>query len=100
MRLNPILLFLQVAMLANGATPYQAMVHYPDLPAGARPQALAADTDGNLFIVANIVNPAGRPQIHVQKTDSHGSTLASLEFGGSMTGPGLRDTIAGAAVDP
>src|SRR5712692_563863 len=100
MRLNPILLFLPFALAANGGTPYQAMIHYPDLPTGARPQALVADFAGNLFIVANIVKSTGRPQIRVQKTDSHGNTLASLDFGGSNTGAGLGDEVAGAAIDP
>ena len=99
MRLNRILLLLLFAIVGNAGTPYQAMIHYPDLPTGTIPHALVADADGNLFIVANIVNSAGRPQIQVQKTDSNGSALASLEFGGSVTGAGLSDAIAGAAID-
>jgi len=94
------LLLLLFALAAAAGTPEQAMVRYPDLPLGARPQVLAADTAGNLFIVSNVVDPSGRPQIHVLKTDSQGNTIASLEFGGTSVGAGVEDNIRGAAVDP
>ena len=55
---------------------------------------ITADASGSLFVVSNVIEPSGRPQIRVLKTDSDGATLASMDFGGSS-----RDTIAGAAVD-
>jgi len=84
-----------VATCALAATPEQTLVRYVDLPPGAQPRALAADAAGNLFIVSNIVEPSGRPQIRALKTDSQGQILASLDFGGSLGS----DTIAGAVVD-
>ncbi len=73
----------------------QATVRYLDLPADAQAQTLAADSAGNLFIVSNVTEPSGKPQIRVLKTDSQGRTLASMDFGGSAGG-----MVAGAAVDP
>src|SRR4029077_11182698 len=61
----------------------------------SRPQALAADSAGNLFVVSNVTEPSGRGQIRVFKTDPQGKTLASMDFGGSQD-----DGISGAAVDP
>ncbi|HTS49682.1 MAG TPA: SBBP repeat-containing protein [Bryobacteraceae bacterium] len=72
----------------------QVLVRYLDLPAGAQPQTISAGASGSLFVVSNIIEPSGRPQIRVLKIDSNGATLASMDFGGSS-----RDTIAGASVD-
>ncbi len=99
MSLRSIVLLLLSALIANGATSYQAMISFPELPAGARTQALAVDAAGNEFIIANIVKATGKPQIHVLKIDPQGKTLASIEFGGTAIGAGVADWIAGAAVD-
>jgi uncharacterized protein (TIGR03437 family) len=72
----------------------QVLARYLNLPADAQPQTITADGSGSLFVVSNVIEPSGRPQIRVLKTDSDGATLASMDFGGSS-----RDTIAGAAVD-
>ena len=72
----------------------QVLARYLNLPADAQPQTITADGSGSLFVVSNIIEPSGRPQLRVLKTDSGGVTLASMDFGGSS-----RDTIAGAAVD-
>src|SRR5579863_2122044 len=87
---------LLVASWAKVASGQQATLRYLDLPEGAQPQSVVADASGNLFIVANIVEPSGRPQIRVLKTDLQARTLASFDFGGSSL---AHDTIAGAAVD-
>ncbi len=99
MKSKLIILLLQFSGVAISATPQRAMVNYVDLPSSARPKALAADAAGNLFIVSQIVEPSGRPQIRALKTDPQGKTLASLDFGGSNNGAGYTDTIIGAAVD-
>jgi uncharacterized protein (TIGR03437 family) len=57
------------------------------------------DLAGNFFILSNIVLPSGLPQIHVQKVDLEGNTLAAIDFGGSNVGAFLTDFIGGAAVD-
>ncbi len=88
-------LLLTLALCALAATSEQTSVRYLDLPSGAQPRFLATDVSGNLFIVSNILEPSGRAQIRVLKTDSQGNTLANLDFGSSGA-----DTIAGAAVDP
>lgn len=73
----------------------RAVATYVDLPDGAQPTALAADSAGNLFVAANVTEPSGRQQLRVIKTNSQGITLASVDFGGSGS-----DGISGAAVDP
>ena len=70
------------------------LARYLNLPADARPETVTAGASGSLFVVSNVIEPSGRPQIRVLKIDSDGATLASIDFGGSS-----RDTIAGAAVD-
>ena len=84
-----------VVLPTVAATPEQTLVRYLALPPEARPRVLTADRSGNLFIISNIVEPSGRPQIRVLKTDSQGKTLASFDFGGSLGA----DVIAAAAVD-
>src|SRR5579872_4079317 len=88
-----ILLAPTLLLAAPSAVP-QVLVRYLDLPAGAQPQTISAGASGSLFVVSNIIEPSGQPQIRVLKIDSNGATLASMDFGGSS-----RDTIAGAAVD-
>jgi uncharacterized protein (TIGR03437 family) len=78
------------------ATPEQTLVRYLALPPAARPRVLTADPSGNLYIISNLVEPSGRPQIRVLKTDSQGKTLASFDFGGSLGS----DAVSSAAVDP
>src|SRR5579863_10526905 len=76
------------------ASAEQALVQYLDLPEGSQAQTMAADSSGNLFVVSNVQELSGRPQIRVLKIDSLGATLASMDFGGSRG-----DILAGAAVD-
>ena len=95
MAVKPLLILLApVLLLAAPSAGQQVLVRYLDLPAGAQPQTISAGASGGLFVVSNIIEPSGRPQIRVLKIDSNGPTLASLDFGGSS-----HDTIAGAAVD-
>jgi hypothetical protein len=56
--------------------------------------ALATDGSGNHYVVSSVIEPSGRPQIRVTKTDSQGNTLAAFDFGGSGG-----DTPAAVAVD-
>jgi len=59
---------------------------------------IATDASGDIFIVANVAESSGRPQIRAIKTDPLGNPLASFDFGGSSeTFP---DLPSGAAVDP
>jgi uncharacterized protein (TIGR03437 family) len=89
------LLLLGLTLLPTLASGQQVLARYLNLPADAQPHTITADGSGSLFIVSNVTGPFGRPQIRVLKTDSQGATLASIDFGGSV-----RDTVAGAAVDP
>jgi uncharacterized protein (TIGR03437 family) len=82
----------------SAATPYHAVLHYTDLPDGARPQKLVAGAPGSLFIISQIKQATGLLQIHVQKTDAAGNTLASFDFGGSNTS-GFGDSVSGAVLD-
>jgi uncharacterized protein (TIGR03437 family) len=88
-KLIPLLLLFFTAASAE-----QALVQYLDLPESSQAQTMAADSSGNLFVISNVMEFSGRPQIRALKIDSHGATLASLDFGGSRG-----DTVAGAAVD-
>ena len=99
MKCKLLFLLLQFIVAAVAAPPERAMAHYLDLPPNAQPWALAADAAGNLFIVTTIIEPSGRPQIRVLKTDPQGRTLARLDFGGSNKGVGYNDSIVGAAID-
>jgi len=83
-------------LLAAPSLGQQALVRYLDLPAGAQPQIIAAGASGSLFVVSNVVELSGRPQIRVLKIDSNGDTLASLDFGGGS----VHDAVVGAAVYP
>ena len=97
MAVKPLLILLAPTLfLAAPSGGQQVLVRYLDLPAGAEPQIIAAGASGSLFVVSNIIEPSGRPQIRVLKIDSNGATLASLDFGGSS----VHDTVVGAAVDP
>ena len=87
-----LLLVLSTARATAGP---QVLARYLNLPSNAQPQTLTADGSGKLFVVSNIIEPSGRQQIRVLKTDSQGGTLASIDFGGSA-----REMIAGVAVDP
>src|SRR5271154_1385117 len=87
-----------MARIAVAASGEQAMIRVLDLPAASLPQLLAADGAGNLYIVSSILEPSGRPQIRVLKTDPQGKTLGSIDFGGSNFSF-ASDQIAGAAVD-
>ncbi len=82
-----------VAVAATGQT--ALTVRYLDIGGrGGQSVALASDGGGNNFVVSTVIEPSGRPQIRVTKTDSQGNTLAAFDFGG--TGG---DTPAAVAVD-
>jgi uncharacterized protein (TIGR03437 family) len=100
MKYNLFLLLPLCALTAFPDTPYHAIASYPGIAQGVFPQMFVADAAGNYFIVSRATTPSGLSQIHVDKTDSHGSALGSIEFGGSNIGIGLTDYIGGAAVDP
>jgi len=87
--------YLFPAMAAD--VPWRAIANYIDLSYAAQAQTMAADNAGDLFIVSNVTEPSGRPQIRVTKTDQSGVTLANIDFGGSVS---LLDIIAGVAIDP
>ena len=67
-----------------GDVAWRAKAKYIDLPYAAQAQTMAADNAGDLFIVSNVTEPSGRPQIRVTKTDQSGVTLANIDFGGSV----------------
>src|SRR6266404_83006 len=75
----------------------QVIAHYVDIGDQGQSRVLAADGAGNLFVVSTIIEPWGRPQIRVTKTDPTGNVLASLDFGGSN--PSAPDSVSGAAAD-
>jgi hypothetical protein len=56
------------------------------------------DGSGNIFVVANVTEVSGRPQIRAIKMDPLGNVLASYDFGGSSRS--FADAPSGAAVDP
>ena len=74
---------------ANSVAP-----RYVDFGEEGQSQLLVADALGDMFIVGKVVEPSGRRQIRVIKTDPQGNVLASFDFGGSAT-----DTPASAATD-
>lgn len=90
----PVLLLVLSLCAARATASPQVLARYLNLPSNAQPQTITADGSGNLFVVSNVIERSGRPQIRVLKTDSQGATLASIDFGGSVG-----DTIAGAVVD-
>ncbi len=92
---SPVLLLVLSLCPARATASPQVLARYLNLPADAQPQTIAADGSGSLFVVSNVIEPSGRPQIRVLKTDSQGATLASIDFGGS-----LPERIVGAAADP
>jgi len=75
----------------------QVIAHYVDISDRGQSRLLAVDGAGNLFVVSTIIEPWGRAQIRVTKTDPVGNVLASLDFGGSN--PSAPDSVAGAAAD-
>ncbi|HWB98104.1 MAG TPA: hypothetical protein VG672_15425, partial [Bryobacteraceae bacterium] len=72
----------------------QVSAHYLDIGGQGQARLLATDSAGNLYAVANVTEPSGRPQIRVIKTDPQVNVLATATFGSSQT-----DTPAAAAVD-
>lgn len=83
-----------VAVAATGQT--ALTVRYLDIGGqSGQSVALATDGGGNHFIVSTVIEPSGRPQIRVTKTDSQGNTLAAFDFGGTAG----RDTPSAVAVD-
>ncbi len=82
-----------IEVVAAGQT--ALTVRYLDIGGqSGRAVALATDGSGNHFAVSSVIEPSGRPQIRVTKTDSQGNTLAAFDFGGSGG-----DTPAAVAVD-
>ena len=100
MKFHLFLLLSLCALTAFPDTPYHAMISYPAITPEVFPQTFVTDAQGNFFILGYSTTPSGVPRIHVDKTDSQGNGLGSIEFGGSNIGIGVRDYIAGAAVDP
>ncbi len=99
MRPNVVFLFFLFCVstfsVASFGAPARALATYLDLPDDARPNALAADRAGNLFVVSSGIDRYSlRALRRVTKTDSHGVTLASMDFGGSSF-----DVINAVAVD-
>lgn len=90
-------LILAVACLAtlSGAVPQSFSARLPNVNPQDSALLLAADSSGNLFVIATSRKTPAITNIHVVKTDSAGSFLASFDFGGS----GI-DTPRAAAVDP
>ncbi|HWB99383.1 MAG TPA: SBBP repeat-containing protein, partial [Bryobacteraceae bacterium] len=72
----------------------QVSAHYLGIGRQGQARLLATDSAGNLYAVANVIEPSGRPQIRVIKTDPQVNVLATATFGSSQT-----DALAAAAVD-
>ncbi len=88
-----LLLLLTVAVFAD--QPFHANLRFGNIPDGAKPAAFTSDAAGNFYIVSNITEPSGRPQLRIDKVDFNGTPLANFEFGGSGG-----DYVGGMAIDP
>ncbi|HJT89811.1 MAG TPA: SBBP repeat-containing protein [Bryobacteraceae bacterium] len=75
----------------------QTIAHYVDIGDQGESRLLAADGAGNVFVVSNVIEPWGQPQIRVTKMDPNGKVLAVLDFGGSNLQ--IPDAVAGARTD-
>jgi uncharacterized protein (TIGR03437 family) len=75
----------------------QVAAHYIDIGNQGESRLLAGDGAGNVFVISNVIEPWGQPQIRVTKTDLNGKVLAAFDFGGSnLQDP---DTVSGARTD-
>jgi DNA-binding beta-propeller fold protein YncE len=91
-------LFLSLIAASVTAASNQFVARYVPIGTSGSADLLAVDASGNFFIVANVQESSGRPQIRAIKTDPQGNEIASFDFGGSSdTSP---DAPSGAAVDP
>jgi hypothetical protein len=91
-------LFLILIAASVTAASNQFVARYVPIGTSGSADLLAVDASGNFFIVANVQEFSGRPQIRAIKTDPQGNEIASFDFGGSSdTFP---DAPSGAAVDP
>jgi uncharacterized protein (TIGR03437 family) len=92
-----VLFLILIAASVAGAS-NQFVARYVPIGASGSADLLAVDASGNFFIVANVQEPSGRPQIRAVKADPQGNVLASFDFGGSSDS--FQDAPSGAAVDP
>ena len=58
------------------------IAHYVDIGDQGQSRLLAADGAGNLFVVSAIIEPWGRSQIRVTKTDPAGNVARGLPHAG------------------
>jgi len=79
---------------ASAPMPTSFQAHYIDVGDQAQSRLLAADAQGNVFIVSTNVGISGNNQIVVTKADATGKVLASFVFGQGCRTPGT------AGVDP
>ncbi|MGC9948249.1 MAG: hypothetical protein ABSF64_17935 [Bryobacteraceae bacterium] len=77
---------------AGPSTANQILLRYADIGDQGFVSALAADKTGDLYVVSNITDEAGRGSIRVNKLDPSGNALATFDFGGS----GYQQPIAAA----
>jgi hypothetical protein len=76
----------------------QIVARYAPIGASGSASVLVTDGAGNIFVVANVTEVSGRPQIRAIKMDPQGNVLASYDFGGSSRS--FPDAPSGAVVDP
>lgn len=87
-------LFLTTAAILT-AQPQSFSLHYPDLNQQDTTKLILAAQPNAFFIVSTSTKTTTITNIHITRTDTHGTVLGTFDFGGSGA-----DTPINAAVDP